>query len=179
MKRLLKLKPYIGSEKTLVISSSAFGFEKYAEFQDKIYLHLVPGSRLLRYDAQQREILQEYVEDKFCSQLIFVGSNDQNFIDEIQTGDSLFSLKSALKFNLKPLLRARHEKAIDANIKLQMLIELNVINQCKLLMDYFFIKEKVEKNKLQVRGVVMEIESEHLKPIFHNGIVYNDLLTLN
>jgi hypothetical protein len=179
MKRLLKLKPYIGSEKTLVISSSAFGFEKYAEFQDKIYLHLVPGSRLLRYDAQQREILQEYVEDKFCSQVIFVGSNDQKFIDEIETSDSLFSLKSALKFNLQPLLRARHEKAIDANIKLQMLIELNVINQCKLLMDYFFIKEKVEKNKLQVRGVVMDIESEHIKSIFHNGIVYNDLLTLN
>jgi hypothetical protein len=178
MKRLLKLNPYIGSEKTLVISSSAFEFEKYAEFQDKIYLHLLPGSRLLRYDAQQREILQEYVEGKSCSQVIFVGSTDQKFIDEIETSDSLFSLKSALKFNLQPLLRARHEKAIDANIKLQMLIELNVINQCRLLMDYFFIKEKVEKNKLQVRGVVMEIDSD-LKSIFHNGIVYNDLLTLN
>jgi hypothetical protein len=60
-----------------------------------------------------------------------------------------------------------------------MFIELNVINQCKLLMDYFFIKEKVEKNKLEVRGIVMETESEHLKSIFHNGIVYNDMLTLN
>src|SRR5688500_4003216 len=179
MKRLSKLKPYIGSEKTLVISSSAFGFGKYAEFQDKIYLHVVPGSRLLRYDVQQREILQDYVERKSCSQVIFVGSNDQKFIDEIETGDSLYSLKSALTFNLKPFLRARHDKAIDANIKVQMLIELNVINQCKLLMDYFFIKEKVEKNKLEVRGIVMETESEHLKSIFHNGIVYNDMLTLN
>jgi hypothetical protein len=179
MNGLLKLKPYIGSEKTLVISSSTFGFEKYAEFQDRIFIHLIPGSRLLRYDPQQREILQDHVESKSCSQLIFVGSNDQQLMDQIQTGDSLYSLKSALTFNLKPLLRARHEKAIDPVVKMQMLIELNVISQCKLLMDYFFIKEKVEKNKLHVRGVVTEMKSEQLKSIFHNGIGYNDILTLN
>ena len=60
-----------------------------------------------------------------------------------------------------------------------MLIEFNVINQCKLLMDYFFIKEKVETNKLQVKGIVTEMQSDQLKSIFHNGIAYNDLLTLN
>jgi hypothetical protein len=179
MNASLKLKPYIGSEKTLVISSSSFGFEKHTEFQDKIFVHLIPGSRLFRYDPQQREILQEYVEGKFCSQLIFVGSKDLKLIDHIQTDDSLYSLKSALTFNLKPLLRANHEKAIAPAVKMQMLIEFNVINQCKLLMDYFFIKEKVENNKLQVKGVVTEIKSDQLKSIFRNGIVYNDLLTLN
>ena len=179
MNGMMKLRPYIGSEKTLVISASTFGFEKDAEFQDKIFLHLIPGSRLLRYDPQQREILQYHIESKFCSQIIFVGSKDQNFMDQIQTDDSLHSLKSALTFNLKPLLRAKHEKAIDPAIKMQMLIEFNVINQCKLLMDYFFIKEKVEKNKLQVKGIVTEMRSDQFKSIFHNGIVYNDLLTLN
>ena len=179
MNGLLKLKPYIGSEKTLVISSSSFGFEKYAEFQDKIFMPVMPHSRLLKYDPQQREILQDHIESKSCSQIIFVGSADQRFIDKIQTDDSLYSLKSALAFNLKPLLRAKHEKAIDPAIKMQMLIEFNVISQCKLLMDYFFIKEKVEKQKLQVKGIVTEIKSDQFKSIFHNGIVYNDLLTLN
>jgi hypothetical protein len=175
----LKLNPYIGSEKTLVISSSSFGFEKYAEFQDKIFVHVIPGSRLTRYDPQQREILQEHIEGKSCSQLIFVGSKDKELIDQIHTDDSLYSLRSALAFNLKPLLRAKHENAIDPVVKMQMLIEFNVINQCKLLMDYFFIKEKVENNKLQVKGVVAEMKSDQLKSIFHNGIVYNDLLSLN
>jgi len=46
-------------------------------------------------------------------------------------------------------------------------------------MDYFFIKEKVENNKLQVKGIVTEMQRDQLKSIFHNGIVYNDLLTLN
>ena len=130
-----------------------FGFEKYAEFQDKIFLHLIPGSRLLRYDPQQREILQDHIEGKSCSQIIFVGSKDQKFIDKIQTDDSLYSLKSALAFNLKPLLRAKHEKAIDPVIKMQMLIEFNVINQCKLLMDYFFIKEKVESKSFRLKAL--------------------------
>jgi hypothetical protein len=77
------------------------------------------------------------------------------------------------------LLRSKQEKAIDPAVKMQMLIEINVINQCKLLMDYFFIKEKVENNKLHVKGIVTEMQSDQLKSIFHNGIVYNDLLTLN
>jgi hypothetical protein len=179
MKGLLKLKPYIGSEKTLVISPSAFDVGKYGEFQDRIFIHQIPGSRLLRYDPQQREILQEHVESKSCSQIIFVGFNDEKFIDQIEDDDSLYALKSTLMFNLKPFLRARHQKAIDPEIRMQMLIELNVVNQCKLLMDYFFIKDKVEKNKLQVKGVVMENKNDQFKSIFHNGIVYNDILTLN
>jgi hypothetical protein len=179
MNGMLKLRPYIGSEKTLFISSSTFGFEKYSEFQDKIFLHQIPGSRLLRYDHEEREILQEHIERKFCSQVIFVGGHDQKLVDEIHADDSLHSLKAALTFNLKPLLRSRREKAIDPAVKMQMLIELNVINQCKLLMDYFFIKEKVEKSQLQVKGIVTELRSDQFKSIFHNGIVYNDLLTLN
>ena len=179
MNGLLKLTPYIGSKKTLVISSSGFGFEKYADFQGKIIMHIMPDSRMLKYDPQQREILQDYIENKSCSQIIYVGSNDQSFIDKIQSGDSLYSLKSALTFNLKPLLKARHEKAIDPAIKIQMLVEFNVISQCKLLMDYFFVKEKVEKEMLQVKGIVTEMKSDQFKSIFHNGVVYNDLLTLN
>jgi hypothetical protein len=80
---------------------------------------------------------------------------------------------------LKPFLGSRHEKAIDPSLKMQMLIEFNVINQCKLLMDYFFINEKVENNKLQVKGIVAEIQVDQFKSIFHNGIVSNDLLALN
>jgi hypothetical protein len=179
MNGMLKLRPYIGSEKTLFISSSTFGFEKEAEFQDKIFLHLIPGSRLLPYDPQQREILQYHIESKCCSQVIFVGAKDTELMDQIQADESLHSLKASLTFNLKPFLRSKREKAIDPAVKMQMLIELNVINQCKLLMDHFFIKEKVEKNKLQVKGIVMEMRSDQFKSIFHNGIIYNDLLTLN
>jgi len=179
MNGMLQLRPYIGSEKTLVISSSTLGFEKYAEFEDKIFLHLIPGSRLSRYDPQQREILQHHIEGKSCSQVIFVGAEDQKLMDQIQSDDSLHSLKASLTFNLKPLLRSKGEKAIDPAVKMQMLIEFNVIKQCKVLMDYFFIKEKVETNKLQVKGIVTEMQSDQLKSIFHNGIAYNDLLTLN
>jgi hypothetical protein len=134
---------------------------------------------LLRYDPQQREILQHLIEGKSCSQVIFVGAKDQKLMDQIQSDDSLHSLKASLTFNLKPLLRSKQEKAINPAVKMQMLIEFNVINQCKLLMDYFFIKEKVENNKMRVKGVVTQLKSDQLKSIFRNGIVYNDLLTLN
>jgi len=179
MKRTLRLKPYVRSENTLLICSMEFGITKYTEFRDNTFIHFVPGSRLLRYDPDQREVLQYYVERKQCSQLIFVGTRDLKFMEQIQSDETLHHLRSTLNFHLTKFLKHPHKTILAPDIQMQMLIELNVIQQCKLLMDYFFINERVEKNTLQVKGVVTEIFTDQLKSIFQNGIVYNDILTLN
>ena len=177
--RTWRLKPYVSSENTLVISSVEAQIEKYFVPCENTFIHVIPGSRLLRYDPQQREILQYYVESKLCSQLLFVGTRDPKFIDQIKSGNTIDHLQSTIKFNLSKLLNRAHGPVIDAETEIQMLIELNVIQQCKLLMDYFFIKERVEKNILQVKGLVTTLGNDQLKAIFKNGVEYNDTITLS
>jgi hypothetical protein len=175
---LMDLKQHIGSEKTLIISGTQFGGSKYL-LSETIIVHLVAGSRLQKFDLLERDMIQFYVDQQDCSQVLFVGSYDPALLKQLQEEESPQSLRSALKFNLTILLRHKYDRIVCQDIAAQMLIELNVINQCSLLMDYFFIKKKVEANTLQLKGLVTGMKAGPLKPVFYNGIVYNDILTSN
>jgi hypothetical protein len=46
-------------------------------------------------------------------------------------------------------------------------------------MDYYFIRERVMKSELQIRGAVIEQAEGHVKEIFLNGTIYNDIISMN
>lgn len=177
MFRLINLQPYFGNKKTLVISTDQI--EQYYTKDSQIFVHIVENSKLLHYDNEQKEALKYYIEDKKCAQVIVAGSKDERLISTIRRDESLYSLGTALRFNLAALLKDKHDKIISQTIQMQMFGEFLVAKQCKLLMDYFFVKERVQQNKLKVQGVIPSLDGHQLKSIFYNGIVYNDLLTLN
>lgn len=178
MNYLMNLKSHIGSEKTLVITGSGFNAERYSIFSDKVFVRNVPEG-IRPYEPQQQEMLQYHIDERGCSQIILVGVKNQMLMERMEKNDTLLSIPSALKFNLSVLLGNQSDQFLSDAIRHQMLFELHVISQCRLLLDYFFIKKKVESNELQVKGLVTELKSERLKSIFCNGIAFNDLLTLN
>lgn len=176
---LMDLKQHIGSKKTLVISGTQFGGTKYSLSDETIIVHLVSGSRLQKFDLLERDMIQFYIDQQDCSQVLFVGSYDAALLKQLQEEESPQSLRAALKFNLNILLRDKYDRIVSPDIAAQMLIELNVITQCRLLMEYFFIKKKIGLNELQLKGLVTGMKTGSLKSVFYNGIVYNDILTSN
>lgn len=177
MYRLLKLEPYIGDKKTLVISTDQI--EQYGAHDSHIFVHLIAGNKLLHYDEEEKKALSYFIEDKGCTQVIVLGSKDPALMSTLRHGDSLYSLAASLKFNLAALLKEKHNEILSPTIQTQMFGEFLVTKQCKLLMEYFFIKDNVQQNKLQVKGVMPSLDNERFNSIFYNGIVFNDLLTLN
>ena len=176
---LTDLKDHIGSKKTLVISGTQFGQTRYSLSDEKIIVLLVSGSRLHKFDLLERDMIQFYIDQQGCSQVLFVGSYDPALLKQVHEDESPQSLRRALKFNLNVLLRDKYERIVSPDIAAQMLIELNVITQCRLLMDYFFIKKKIGLSELQLKGLVTGMNTGSLKAVFYNGIVYNDMLTSN
>ena len=180
MKSLLTdLKQHIGSKKTLVISGTQFGETRFSQSNETIIVHLVSGSRLHKFDLLERDMIQFYIDQQGCSQVLFVGSHDPALLKQLHEDESPQSLRAALKFNLNILLRDRYERIVSPDIASQILIELNVITQCRLLMDYFFIKKKIGLSELTLKGLVTGMKTGSLKSVFYNGIVYNDILTSN
>lgn len=171
--------PLIGTERTVLITGMEFDIADSLDFNENIFFHFAKDSRLYRYDTQQQEMLRYYVEDKNCSQIIFLGSMDHTLIDRIKSDYSIHSPQQALKFNLQVLLRNHQGPIVSHAVKTQILIEMNVASQCKLLMDYYFVSARVEKKLLDIKGVVVDILGDKLKPIFHNNILYNDILSSN
>jgi hypothetical protein len=179
MNHKIDLTPHIGSEKTLIISGAEAIAETYDTFVNNVFVYTIPQGILVRYDAQQHEMLLRHVCEKACSQIIYLGPSRLSVPEHLDNNDSPRSLHLALKFNLSVLLRKHKDDAIKPHIRRQMLLDLYVIEQCKLLMDYYFIRKKVKMAHLTVKGIVPDLNTGNFKSIFLNGISYNDLITLN
>jgi hypothetical protein len=179
MSYITDLKPHIGAEKTLVISGGGSEIEgKYASV-DNVFLYNIPQGMLFRYDPHQHEMLVHHVCEKRCSQIIYVAPSEPSFLEYLENIDAPGSVHMALKFHLSVLLREHEDSVIRPYIKHQMLLEIFAIEQCKLLMEYFFIGKKIDQGNLKLKGLVPQANSGIFKSVFLNGISYNDLLTLN
>jgi hypothetical protein len=179
MESLINIKPFIGLEKTLLITCQDFIIEDFASFGNKVFVHFTPESKLLQHDLQSQEILKHYIEIIGCTQIIVIGYMNEAIINNILDDHSLHSPQAALKFNLEVFLKNRRHLILNRTKRNQILMELSVIAQCKVLMDFYFIRPRTEKKWLRLRGVVFGSETSPHKSIFFNGIIYNDMLSMN
>lgn len=179
MNYILDLKPHIGSERTLIITGGDHNDEREGTSNSGVFVFTTPQGMLFRYDPQQHETLLHHVCEKECSQIIYVAPTQRSFLEHLENKDSPGSLHRAVKYHLDVLLREHTDSPIPYSIRQQILLELYAIEQCKLLMEYFFIRKKIDQRDLKLKGLVVQLNSEQLKTIFFNGIVYNNLLTMN
>ncbi len=175
----LNLLPFIGTERTLLIDSTSYWLNTYRYLKKSILIYYPQEGTLQAQDTMQQEQLKYYIECKGCTQVIFIGSMNRGLINKVLLNDHSASPQAALKFSLVVLLKEQHSSIIPMFLLEKLLVELNVITQCKLLMDYDFIRQRIESQGLQLRGIVAENKGEQFKPVFYNGIVYNDLISLN
>lgn len=179
MNNLVNLLATAGSEKTLIIACGEYGLNKHIEFNDRIFIYALSESMLHNHDPLEKGWIQYYIESKECKQVVIVGSVQQHLVDRLIRNESLVSPAASLKFNMKAFLRNQDKEILPEILRDQMLVELHVIHQCKLLMDYYFIRERIRSTQLQVRGFVIEQSDENLKEIFYNGNIYNDIISMN
>ena len=168
-----------GTDKTLIIACGEYGFSKHIEFNDRVFIYALSDSMLSNHDPMEKGMIQYYIESKECRKVVIVGSVQQNLIDRLIRSEALVSPAASLKFNTKVFLRNQDRDILPETLRDHMLVELHVISQCNLLMDYYFIRERVMNAELQIRGVVTEQTEGHLKEIFYNGTIYNDIISMN
>jgi len=139
----------------------------------------LPENILQEYDPLEKGRIQYFIESRECTQVVIVGSVEKHLVRRLISNESNLSPAALLKFNLKVFLRKRDVEILPNGLRNQILVEQHIINQCNLLMDYFFIRDRVENKQLQIKGFVIDQTEENLKPIFNNRIIYNDIISMN
>lgn len=176
MNRLATLKPLIGVKKTLVITCRECGLQVTEDFSGQVFTHSSLGAVLQRHDYLQQESLQYFVGTKECTQIIVAGYAHCHIVDTL-TKDPF--LTRMLHFNLGAYFKNPNVRVLPKAVREQMLLELNVIDQCKLLLDYPFLRDRIRTKELNLMGVVMGNRPEQLKQVFYNNILYNTVIALN
>ncbi|HTJ52191.1 MAG TPA: carbonic anhydrase [Cyclobacteriaceae bacterium] len=177
MQSLMPLKSFFGYEKTLVITCHEC-LSKEENNGQVFYYHSL-GNMLRKADNLQQECVRYYLEAKGCSQIILAGHYDCHVINKILENKEVQTSSKALQYNVDGLLLENVNNFSQPHIKNKMLIELNVLEQVRLLMSYDFISEKVNCGLLKVIGVVFNDGANSAREIFRNGIAFNNLIISN
>jgi hypothetical protein len=179
MNNLVNIMSMVGTEKTLIIACGDYGLNKYVECNDRIFIYTLPESMLQAHDPLEKGRIQHFIESNKCTQVVIVGSVEEHLVHRLIRNESNLSPAALLKFNLKVFLRNRDVEVLPNALRDQILVEQHIISQCNLLLDYYFIRDRVENKQLQIKGFVIDQTEENLKPIFRNGIIYNDIISMN
>lgn len=173
---LLSLKPVIGNQRTLIIACHECELEE--EHVDNVFFYTTLGNMLHRHDYLQQDIIRHHIEEKGCTQIIVCGHLHCGVLDHLLNDNSSRSALTLLQFNLIKLLGDHDPKFLSAHVREQILVELNIIQQCSLLMEYEFIREQVAMGNLKITGVIIGSD-ERAKKIYSDGFYYNNLISLN
>ncbi|HEY3402919.1 MAG TPA: carbonic anhydrase [Ohtaekwangia sp.] len=171
---LLSLKSTIGNQRTLVIACQECNLEH--EETAGVYFYTTLGNMLYRYDILQQDIIRHYIEDKGCTQIIVCGHHHCGILDHILQDNTSRSVLNALQFNL--IIAQKGSRLIRSRVREQILVELNIIQQCNLLMEYDFIRERVEIGNLKIVGAIITPDDDVFQ-LYCNGFSYNNLISLN
>jgi carbonic anhydrase len=176
MNSLATLKPLLGGKKTLVITCGECGLQGTDDFAGQVFTHSTLGATLQRHDYLQQASLEYFIEKKECAQIIVAGHTHCHIMDALKKDPFLGRM---LHFNLIAYFKNPNVRVPSKTVREQMLLELNVIDQCKLLLSYPFLRDRVEANTLHLVGVVMGNGPDQLKQVFYNNILYNTVIALN
>lgn len=178
MNDLSTLMTLIGFKKTLIIVCGEDQFNESVELNDRIYIYFLSENVLHQHDNLEKGRIQYYIENKKCTQIIFLGTLQKHLTESFEQDEAYSELRSILKFNLSVFLRNKSKAILSSPIRDQLLTEQHIIAQCNMLMDYYFIKNRVKNKQLNVMGLITNRKDE-FKGIFCNGIIYNDIISMN
>jgi hypothetical protein len=178
MNKIGNLIATVGDEKTLLIVCGEYASSRPVEVNDSIFIYFLPENVLHQHDYDQKGRIQHLIESKQCTQVIFLGTLERNLIESFEQDAVYNELRSILKFNLSIFLRDQSEAILSSPLRDQLLTEQHVIAQCSLLMDFYFIKDRVNNRQLTVIGLISD-KADQFKRIFCNGIIYNDIISMN
>jgi hypothetical protein len=178
MKSLANLIDMFGDEKTLIITCGEYGADWSVEINDRIFIYYLPDNMLHQHDYHKKGKIQHLIESKQCTTVIYLATLEKHLIESFEQDDVYNELRSMLTFNLSGFLRDQNRAILTSPIRDRLLTEQHVIAQCSMIMEFYFIKDRVNNGQLTVMGLITD-KIDHLKRIFCNGIAFDNIIAMN
>lgn len=176
MKSLMPLRSLFREEKTLIIACHENDSCEKRNWNRNIMLMASRGNVLSQYNEAQFQKIRCYIEDKGCKQIIITGNHHTEAVKRITKDALALPLVADLTFNLQ---RFSIQYKTDPAFFERALLELNIVQQCNVLLGYDFIQKRIEQKQLTVMGVLRTTKNKEALRIFYNGISYNQIISHN
>jgi carbonic anhydrase len=172
------LKRIIGNERTLVITCLECCLDVEQEGNGNVFRYTALANTLNPEDKVQWESILAFVEFKNCSKIIVAGHGNCKALEYLLNGLTPESPIYNLHESVECIVRENHGHLLTVPSRQKMLVELNVIHQCKALLNNQIINERVIDGSLRIIGLVIDPAENHTQ-VFSNGLFFNDMVSMN
>jgi carbonic anhydrase len=176
MKSLMPFRSLLREEKTLIIACHEKDSRVKRDWNRNIMLMTSPGNVLSQYNEAQFQKIRYCIEDKGCKQIIITDNHHPEAVKCIMKDALALPLIADLTFNLQ---RFSIQHKTDQAFFEKALLELNIVQQCNVLLGYDFIQTRIQQKQLTVMGVLRATEGKEALRVFYNGITYNRTISHN
>jgi len=177
MAYIAQLEPWIGYEKTLVITCHECTFDFSQRHHEQVFIYTCLGGLLRKDDHFQQDCIRHYLEEKACSQIILAGHYDCQVLQKILSDSFVPASQTFFQYNIEGLQRAYAQPLLKPRVKNRMLAELNVVEQLRLLMRFACVQEKLNDGMINISGIMLD--GHNVREVFRNGISFNNLMACN
>lgn len=171
---VLHLSPYIGSQKTLVITCIECLVDP-GSFRNNVYTYSTLSNTLSDNDRSLQYLLRYHVHEKGCTRILVAAHMPCQALDYIMTGARTDANVRSIRAKLTDL-RPQYIDCLPRDKQTRMLTELNVCKQGDTLLGHDVVRRMVSKGKLSVEGLVYDAEKGKATKIYHNGISMNTMI---
>jgi carbonic anhydrase len=178
METIAFLKRIIGGQKTLIITCMECCLDIEQRITGHVYRYTALGNMVSVDDEYQKQSILSFVEFKGCSKIIIAGHENCRALNYLLHHQSDDDRLNRYKEGLSLILSDSHEHLLSPSNKQRVLVEQNVIAQCRILLGFEQIKEKFADQSLTIIGLVIQ-SSGLCKQVFSNGISYNNFISMN
>jgi len=178
MESLFLLNKLIGHQRTIIITCPECRNYMHEINLPSAYFCL--GGMLRRHDEHQKDFIRYHLAVYQCTRIIVAGHHHCGVVNKIH-GVNATNISSPyiLEWKTDTLLRGYSRQILQSDVKIRMMTEMNVLEQLQILSELHFVKTAIKSGTLSISGIVIDEERLHVKEIFKNGVIYNDLIGSN
>ena len=176
MKSLMPFRSLLREEKTLIIACHEKDGCIKNEWNRNILLISSRGNVLNQHSDTLYQKIRYCIEEKGCKQIIITGNHHNEAVECILQDAQAVPLVADLTFDLHPF---SIQYKTDPAFFERALLELNIVQQCNVLLAYDFIQKRIREKKLTVMGVLRATKGKQALRVFYNGIPHNQVISYN
>jgi carbonic anhydrase len=165
--------------KTLVITCMECCLDIEQQLDGNVYRLTTLGNMVNLKDEFQMQSIESFVEFKKCSKIIIAGHSDCRVLNSIlyhplSEGSPLRFAKS----NLSEIFSGNHCHMLKDDLRDRILIEQNIIKQCRTLLGHKPFIKKCGAGLLDVIGLLIDTNGG-CKQVFSHRMSYNNIVAMN
>jgi carbonic anhydrase len=173
------LRKYVDGARTLVITCLECCIDIEQLHQGEVFRFTALGNMVDVHDTYQMQTIRSFVTFKNCSRIIVAGHTDCKVLGNILQRDvSEKSTLNELKGDLQQLYNDNHCYLFRSGVRDRVLIEQNIIAQCRTLLAFEPFREKLNEGTLEIIGLLLNTDGES-REIFSHGVSYNHIIGMN